>query len=267
MLFSGLYLRKIRLRLYATLMVALLLKIGIAPAHFWFPMVSERLSWWKIAMLSTVQKIAPLILLFYTIVLIPLKWVIAVVLIGAAVGAFGGMNELLLRKLLRFSSINHTSWIMWGILNHRKAWIIYFLLYCAILLSLVSLLRKRQIFHANQIIRTRLNKWSLLSLSLGFMSLGGLPPLLGFLPKWVLLQRAISQKILAVGVWLILIRLLTLYYYTRIAIRAYTIIRNLKHKLLLSQNVKLEIFSFIFNFLGLLAIRRVWIRSLHSLLF
>lgn len=87
--------------------VALLLKSGAAPFHFWFPRVIEGLQWPSAIILITIQKIAPMSLLSYLTLehIFPVFW--AAILISAVVGAIGGLNQTLLRKIIAYSSINH----------------------------------------------------------------------------------------------------------------------------------------------------------------
>jgi len=56
--------------------------------------------------LITVQKITPISLLSYYIVEQEIL-ISAAIIISAIVGALGGLNQTLLRKLLAYSSINH----------------------------------------------------------------------------------------------------------------------------------------------------------------
>jgi NADH-ubiquinone oxidoreductase chain 2 len=48
---------------------ALLIKLGAAPFHFWFPAVSGGIGWIQNFFLITVQKLGPLVLIGYTITL------------------------------------------------------------------------------------------------------------------------------------------------------------------------------------------------------
>jgi NADH-ubiquinone oxidoreductase chain 2 len=58
----------------------------------------------------TVQKAGPIVLASY---LIGINYLIAaVVIISVAVGSVGGINQTSLRKILTYSSINHTGWIL-----------------------------------------------------------------------------------------------------------------------------------------------------------
>jgi len=62
--------------------------------------------WPQALILITVQKIAPMSLLSYYIVEQATLVTVAAI-ISAVVGAIGGLNQTLLRKLLAYSSINH----------------------------------------------------------------------------------------------------------------------------------------------------------------
>lgn len=92
------------------LLVALLLKLGAAPMHFWFPQVIGGLTWLQCVVLMTVQKVGPMFLLSYVLVRESACLVVyGRAILSAVVGALGGINQILLRKLLAFSSINHIS--------------------------------------------------------------------------------------------------------------------------------------------------------------
>lgn len=60
-------------------------------------------------MLITVQKVAPMFLLSYLVGLGLEKIVYLRAVLSAVVGALGGLNQVLLRKVVAFSSINHVS--------------------------------------------------------------------------------------------------------------------------------------------------------------
>lgn len=199
------------------LCIALLLKLGAAPVHFWFPQVIEGLSWIQCIILITVQKIAPIYLLSYCVIRGNNILVFISGIISSAVGALGGINQILLRKLLAFSSINHISWIIFGIFIREVSWILYFLFYSVISLSIVLLFNYQQRFHLSQL--TRLNKGIIrLIRFMSLLSLGGLPPFRGFIPKWIMIQEIIYKGMFFPLRVLLLRSLVTLYYYLRIVI-------------------------------------------------
>jgi len=55
----------------------------------------------------TIQKIAPMSLLSYAVPHSPSFLIFSSILLSAAVGAIGGLNQTFLRKIIAYSSINH----------------------------------------------------------------------------------------------------------------------------------------------------------------
>lgn len=194
--------------------IPLIIKRGIAPFHFWFPRVLEGISWISRLLLITWQKIAPLIILSY---LINFNFFILIIILSALVGAIGGLNQTSLRKILAFSSINHLGWMLAAIIFNEYLWRIYFLIYSFISIGLVFLFYQFNLFHINQIFSSYSNSALLkFSFLVSFLSLAGLPPFLGFLPKWLVIQSLTRINQYFLTIILILISLITMYFYLRI---------------------------------------------------
>lgn len=208
----------ISLRWSVMMCMALLLKLGRAPIHFWLPQVIEGLLWAHVMVLVTVQKFAPIFLLSYLIgdslndIVIRLR-----AILSSIIGAIGGVNQILLRKMIAFSSINHISWIMFGIIISEGTWIIYFIFYSVITLRVIIIFNSRQCYHFLQLVRFKGDLWNLVGI-IRVLSLGGLPPFTGFIPKWLLIQDIVSVGIIFPFIILLPITLVTLYYYLRIVI-------------------------------------------------
>lgn len=133
------------------------------------------------------------------------------------VGAIGGLNQTSIRKIIAFSSINHLGWIVSAILFNEYLWLIYFLIYSFISIGLILILNQFNLFYINQIFslysHSSLLKFSFL---ISFLSLAGLPPFLGFLPKWLVIQSLVSINQYFLTIVLIIISLITMYFYLRI---------------------------------------------------
>jgi NADH-ubiquinone oxidoreductase chain 2 len=208
---------KINLLFFNYLLISstIILKIGAAPFHFWFPRVIEGLNWYSNLLLITWQKIAPLIIISYTI---RLNLLIFIVICSMIFGRIGGINQTSLRKLLAFSSINHLGWIIAGIINNENIWFTYFLFYTFLNFRIVNLFNNFKIFHINQAYNLyQNNKFFNTSLSILLISLGGLPPFLGFLPKWLIIETLIKNNLLTLLVIILFLTLITLYFYLRIS--------------------------------------------------
>lgn len=203
---------------------ALLLKRGAAPFHFWFPGVIEGLTWNNGLILITWQKIAPLMLLSYCL---SFNFLCLIIISSILIGSLGGLNQTSLRKLIAFSSINHLGWIIAGIINSETLWFRYFIFYCFLSATIVFLFNSFNLFHVNQIF-VLFNNNSLIkfSLFLSFLSLGGLPPFLGFLPKWLIIESLVSINLTFLLTVIVCLTLITLFFYLRICYSAFLLNHN-----------------------------------------
>nr|YP_009047728.1 NADH dehydrogenase subunit 2 [Striatobalanus amaryllis]AGZ92378.1 NADH dehydrogenase subunit 2 [Striatobalanus amaryllis] len=228
--------------------LALCMKLGMAPFHFWFPEVLEGLSWVNSLLLLTWQKISPLVILsvfFYAKVLIILA------LISAMVGAVSGFNQTSMRKILAFSSISHLGWMSSLMFLNSSLWMIYFYIYCftSFILCLSFWMLNLNFFSQLTLIHNVNEKFIIF---INMLSLGGLPPLLGFFPKWIaILTLSNNFPILLI---LISSSLITLYFYTRLCFSTFTL--YLQSMIWMSKNKSLKNFFIlsIFTFLSLFGI-------------
>nr|YP_009706287.1 NADH dehydrogenase subunit 2 [Cyclommatus strigiceps vitalisi]ASF90500.1 NADH dehydrogenase subunit 2 [Cyclommatus strigiceps vitalisi] len=209
---------------------ALLMKMGAAPLHFWFPEVIEGLSWTNSWILLTWQKIAPMILILYTCKT-PMM-IILVVISCMMVSGIMGQNQVSLRKILAYSSINHIGWMLTAMMFLEITWMIYFIIYTVITTNILYLFYKFNIFSLNQM-SMLLNKFPTLKMffALNFLSLGGLPPFLGFLPKWLVIQTLVSKSYIILPTIMIVTTLMTLYFYIQITFSSILLVSQ-THKFL-----------------------------------
>jgi len=228
------------------ILFTLILKIGAAPFHFWFPNVIENISWNNNLILITWQKIAPIIIISY---LINLNYLLMIfTLMSTFVGAIGGLNQVSLRKLIAFSSINHIGWIIITIIFNENLWLIYFLIYSFLNFSIVFLFKNFQIYYLSQAYSIFINSYFLkFSLLVSTLSLGGLPPFLGFLPKWFVIQSLMFIKINFINFFIICISLITLFYYLKIRFSAFILNYN-EFNWNIKNFYNNKKFSFIINF-------------------
>nr|YP_010037287.1 NADH dehydrogenase subunit 2 [Acidiella diversa]QQW48063.1 NADH dehydrogenase subunit 2 [Acidiella diversa] len=198
---------------------SLLLKSGAAPFHFWFPNVMEGLSWMNSLMLMTWQKIAPLMLISYTS---QNNLIILVIIISTIVSSLGGLNQTSLRKLMAFSSINHLSWMLAAMQINESLWLIYFSFYSFLSFSLVFMFNNFKMFHINQLFNYFFSS-KLLKFILFFnlLSLGGLPPFIGFLPKWLVIQSLVMNNQYILMTIMTVMTLITLFFYLRLCFAAF----------------------------------------------
>nr|YP_010373093.1 NADH dehydrogenase subunit 2 [Teredorus bashanensis]UPH84304.1 NADH dehydrogenase subunit 2 [Teredorus bashanensis] len=198
-----------------TMTLSIMLKIGAAPLHFWFPEVMENLSWENCILLMTWQKIAPMSVLSY---LQPTQTYMTVFIITSAIiGAMMGLNQISLRLVMTYSSINHISWMLASIQSNMMVWTYYFMIY-SLLTTIISMMFKADNINSiNELFMNKNeNKINKLNMMMSLMSLAGMPPLLGFLPKWILIQEMMQKSMYLSMMILIMSSTVTLYFYMKL---------------------------------------------------
>nr|YP_009441812.1 NADH dehydrogenase subunit 2 [Simianus niponicus]AOY39448.1 NADH dehydrogenase subunit 2 [Simianus niponicus] len=194
---------------------ALFTKMGAAPFHFWFPEVMEGLSWMNCIILLTWQKIAPMVLLMYNTKTINLM--ITIILFSMVISGIIGINQTSLRKIMAYSSINHIAWMISTTLFIESAFTIYFIIYSIISLNIILMFKNLNIFYLGQLFPSmNSNPHMKMFFIMNFLSLGGLPPFLGFFPKWLTIHLMINNNMLLLPFIMVILTLITLYFYMRI---------------------------------------------------
>nr|QPF22343.1 NADH dehydrogenase subunit 2 [Gila elegans] len=196
---------------------ALALKIGLAPMHFWMPEVLQGLDLLTGLILSTWQKLAPLALIIQTAQAIDPLLLTALGLSSTLIGGWGGLNQTQLRKILAYSSIAHMGWMI-IVLQYAPQLTLLALLTYIFMTSAAFLTLK--VSSATKV-STLAIIWSknpilTATTALVLLSLGGLPPLTGFMPKWLILQELTKQSLPIAATIMALAALLSLYFYLRL---------------------------------------------------
>nr|WJQ22025.1 NADH dehydrogenase subunit 2 [Ambassis agassizii] len=201
----------------ALLTLALALKMGLAPMHAWLPEVLQGLDLTTGLILSTWQKIAPFALMFQIYPHNPTLLVLLGVL-SSLVGGWGGLNQTQLRKILAYSSIAHLGWMALVLQFSPSLALLTLLLYFIMTSSIFLTLKLKKTTTINALATTWSKAPILTTLTpLILMSLGGLPPLTGFMPKWLILQELTKQNIALTATLMALSALLSLYFYMRLS--------------------------------------------------
>nr|AIQ78445.1 NADH dehydrogenase subunit 2 [Taenioides cirratus] len=200
----------------AMITLALALKLGLAPLHTWLPEVLQGLTLTTGLILSTWQKLAPFILLLQ----IPCPSQDLLIILGLSstlVGGWGGLNQTQLRKILAYSSIAHLGWMLLIIQFAPSLTLLALTMYLVMTTATFLTLQNNKATNINAL-STSWAKAPLLTATtpLLLLSLGGLPPMTGFLPKWLILQELTKQQLPMTAVLAALTALLSLYFYLRL---------------------------------------------------
>nr|AAV67523.1 NADH dehydrogenase subunit 2 [Anolis porcatus] len=202
---------------YILLTMALAMKLGLAPLHFWLPEVIQGSTMTTAFIITTWQKIAPMSLIFLTINNLSTPVFLLMGLLSSLVGGWGGLNQTQTRKIMAYSSIAHLGWmatissIMTNILIMNL--LIYLIMTTSIFLSLI--------ISKSKTIQNTTSTWTLsptltIIMMLSLLSLGGLPPLTGFIPKWLIMEELILQNFNLLIILMAASSLLSLFFYLRL---------------------------------------------------
>nr|UPL66037.1 NADH dehydrogenase subunit 2 [Arbanatus sp.] len=170
-------------------MMSMMIKMGVPPMHAWMVSMMKTMDWTQCFILMTWQKLAPLAVMFQISESINNTCLMGIMC--SITGSIGGLNQTSLRKIMAYSSISHMGWMLIMTLSENK-WLVYITLYSAATFMLCYLFNKESIFFINQLsMKSKLNKISFATM---IMNLGGLPPTMGFMMKWISIQFMIEMS-------------------------------------------------------------------------
>nr|AAT08569.1 NADH dehydrogenase subunit 2 [Bipes tridactylus] len=198
--------------------LALLMKLGVAPLHAWLPEVMQGTSTTMSMVIATWQKIAPFLLLYtishntYTTMLLPIA------LLSTTLGGWGGLNQTQIRKMMAFSSIAHLGWAIATLTFNPALPLLALTMYFIMTTNFFSLV----LTTSTKTIKDSASSWSssphtTLLMLLSLLSLGGLPPLSGFMPKMLIMKELIEVNLTFTATAMAMTSLLSLAFYVRLA--------------------------------------------------
>nr|QAU54048.1 NADH dehydrogenase subunit 2 [Aquilonastra batheri] len=197
--------------------LALGLKLGLFPCHYWFPDVVQGVGFIQGLVLSTWQKIAPFVVLIMVIGSLNVSLLVSLGVMSILAGGWGGLNQTQVRKVLAFSSIANIGWICSTVVYSVTVGFIMLITYIIINSSVFlvsSVFDLKSLSHIG-----RLSLYNFVGgagLVLSILSLGGLPPLFGFFMKFVSLSCLVKNGCIVLAGLMAVGSLLSLFFYLRI---------------------------------------------------
>nr|WNH23741.1 NADH dehydrogenase subunit 2 [Gymnothorax moringa] len=200
-----------------TAMISLGMKVGLAPLHLWLPEVLQGLELTTGLILSTWQKLAPMILIYQLAPNVDHAVMLLIGTTSALVGGWGGLNQTQLRKILAYSSIAHMGWMIIVLKYYPNLMLLNLAIYIIMTSTAFMTLKTVSATSVNALSMVWTKSPALVSITmLTMLSLGGLPPLTGFMPKWMILQELTNQDLPATATMMALAALLSLFFYLRL---------------------------------------------------
>jgi len=221
------------------LLIGLAFKAAVVPFHAWAPDVYEGAPLPVTAYMSVIAKVgafAALLRVFPgTLGAQTAQWAGALALLSIltmVLGNFAALLQTNLKRLLAYSSIAHTGFMMIGVAagTRQGAWGVAFYLFAYTFMTLgafaVLLMLERRGEEADQI--TDLTGLASRSPSLAaamavcMVSLAGLPPTAGFIAKFYVFAAALDAGQTALAVLGVLASVVSAYFYLRVAYTMFT---------------------------------------------
>ena len=191
------------------LILSIFIKLGISPFHTWFISILKTCSLYILMLLSSLQKIIPLIILnnvffffriFYFCIIITIIFLLIIL-----------SSVININKLLALSSLGNILWLISSNLLSLKLMILFLTIYVFLLMGIYLFYNS---FYYNLFIQiNRINFFDKIIIVLLFISLGGMPPLLGFLRKFLILKIIFIYENLILFLIIIFSSLVLLYHY------------------------------------------------------
>jgi NADH-ubiquinone oxidoreductase chain 2 len=228
------------------LSVGFLFKIASAPFHFWSPDVYDAVPTIVTTFIAIVPKISIIIFLYKLIYftssnIIILSWVNNIIIssiLSLIIGSILGLTQYRIKRLYAYSTISHLGFLLLGLsinnVESSKATFFYLIQYSfsnlnafLILITIGYTLRNLVTYNINnkninyspiQLIYQlkgycNINPWLSISLSITLFSFAGIPPLIGFFAKQMILTSAINNGFIFITFVAILTSVISAVYY------------------------------------------------------
>nr|AAP84482.1 NADH dehydrogenase subunit 2 [Sceloporus jalapae] len=199
------------------LTVALAMKLGLAPMHFWLPEVLQGSTMKTAMIIATWQKLAPIALIYQTSNNLSPMILLIMGMTSALLGGWTGLNQTQTRKIMAYSSIAHLGWMAVIVVMLPNIMLLNLFIY---LLMTISMFYALLLLNSKNI-KDMATSWTTSPMTtstnmLILLSLAGLPPLTGFIPKWLILEELTTQNLITVALIMALSTLLSLFFYLRL---------------------------------------------------
>jgi NADH-quinone oxidoreductase subunit N len=221
------------------IIIGVAFKVAVAPFHFWSPDVYEGSPTLVTAFMATVVKTAGFAA-FYRLLgigLLPLPeslekalWVMTG--LSLLIGNLVALKQSNFKRLLAYSSIAHSGFIMLAMLSQHTSSASVILYYtfvyslASVPLFVIFILVKRASNGHDHIAAFqglyKKKPWIAVFMTILLMSMAGIPPTAGFMAKYQVFILSISQGYLRISIFAILMAIVGIYYYFNVVREVFT---------------------------------------------
>lgn len=210
---------------YIWFTIALIIKIGIVPAHIWLPNIYKNISWSGICLLSIINKVGIIVVL---IVYLPFNQSLYLYggCLSMVVTGFLAYNTIIFKEIIAFSGVSNLSWVIiycsgltYGNLSTFCEVLSFFLVYSVTLLQFISYCENNNLLTWFEIRRkygspSKTNIEGIIWCFILF-SLAGMPPMSIFIVKFIFLKGIIIGWNIYIAIVILILSLPLLFTYIR----------------------------------------------------
>lgn len=184
----------------------IIIKLGVFPFHNWVAAVTMSIKKFLFFLILLIQKIIP----FLWLLISRIRNIMLLIIIATINIIWVSPQNLFqtsIKIIIVLSRISHSRWVLLS-LRRKFLWEIYFITYVVILRCVL--------FYYNENLKNIFQKNERTPLFLIFLTLGGVPPFIGFYPKFLLIFEVLQTKLILFLRFFLLTSLIDLLVYRRL---------------------------------------------------
>nr|WOW99139.1 NADH dehydrogenase subunit 2 [Tropiduchidae sp. 1 WQW-2023a] len=231
------------------MMTSLMMKMGMIPFHLWMPMVMNSMNWNMCTMMATWQKLATTMAITQMssikMLIIPMCLLLIIPMcLSLTMGAATMTNQKSTKKMMAYSSISNSPWMIYSMMMSKSQFMMMFLTYCTLTIIIMNSFKKNNILYKSQI--TNLMKKKKMEIMMNILSMSGMPPFTGFIPKMMIISSSINQS-MVITASMIISSILSSFSYMKFT--SNVMMTNSSQKKSTKKN-KFNSYSMMFNMMG-----------------
>lgn len=208
-------------------------KLGVVPFHMWVPDVYQGSPTAVTLLIGSAPKLAAVAFIIRILVqgleAIAVNWqgmLIIIAVLSMAIGNITAIAQTNIKRMLAYSTIAHMGFLLLGLIVANPDGYASALFYAVVyvLMSLVGfgilLILSRHGFECENLDDLRglnqRNSWYALLMLLAMFSMAGIPPLVGFYAKFMVIRATLQAGLVPLAVFAVLMSLIGAFYYLRV---------------------------------------------------
>jgi NADH-quinone oxidoreductase subunit N len=209
-------------------LIALFIKLGCAPFHLWTPQVYTNSAPILTFMFLLLPKI-PLFYILYVFSSLQIQNIYSFIIIASLlIGTIYAFSSVIFRTFMAYSAIANNAFLLTPLITNSlfslEALISYIVMYNIVLTSIFCVVLFLRRYDGTPLINNlrdlalvkKTNLFLAISLAIAFLNFSGIPPLIGFSAKIIVLTSSLSESLYTINLVLLIASLLSAYYYLRV---------------------------------------------------